>query len=169
VDLQELAREVFETALILGEPTEVRVAMDAETPAVVLGDRMRLRQLFMNLVENAIKYTPKGGNVELALWVEDGLASFSVKDSGIGIAAADLPHIFERFWRADRARTRMSERSGNGLGLAICQWIAQAHGGRLTVQSRLHRGSTFVASFPLSPTISMEPEPPGVAVESAPA
>lgn len=167
VDLQELAREVFETALILGEPTEVQVSMEADLPAVVLGDRMRLRQLFMNLVENAIKYTPRGGSVELSLKVEEGLAAFAVKDSGIGIAAADLPHIFERFWRADRARTRMSERSGNGLGLAICQWIAQAHGGKLTVQSRLHRGSTFVASFPLAPTISMQAQAPTLAEEAA--
>ena len=118
--------------------------------AVVLGDRLRLRQLFLNLVTNAIKYTSRGGAVELTLKRRDGEVQFAVKDTGIGIAAADLPYVFERFWRADRARSRLSERGGFGLGLAISQWIAQAHGGTLTVQSRLHRGSTFTVSLPIA-------------------
>jgi signal transduction histidine kinase len=71
-----------------------------------------------------------------------------VRDTGIGIAAAELPFIFDRFWRSDRARSRGAERGGFGLGLAICQWIAQAHGGALTAQSRLHRGSTFTVTLP---------------------
>jgi signal transduction histidine kinase len=155
VDLRELANEVFETALILGEPGEMTVTMPNVEAVTVMGDRLRLRQLFMNLVENAIKYTPKGGKVELSLITDDGKARFAVADSGIGISAADLPHIFERFWRADRVRSRLSERGGNGLGLAICQWIAQAHGGHLHVHSRLHRGSTFTAELPIgSPTQS---------------
>ena len=113
------------------------------------GDPTRIRQLFMNLVENAIKYTKKGGRVEITLARVEGEVQFAVRDNGIGIAAADLPFIFERFWRADRARSRASERGGNGLGLAICQWIAHAHGGSLTVESRLGRGSRFVAHLPL--------------------
>ena len=151
VDLRAIAQEVYETGLILGEPGDITVTMPEAEALSVQGDHMRLRQLFMNLVENAIKYTPHNGSVTLALRAEGDAALFSVRDSGIGIAAADLPHIFERFWRADRARTRMAERSGNGLGLAICQWIAQAHGGTLTVQSRLHRGSTFTATLPIAP------------------
>ncbi|MGQ0766576.1 MAG: sensor histidine kinase [Gemmatimonadota bacterium] len=153
VDLSALANEVMETALMLGEPGEIKVTMPSAEPAVVMGDRTRIRQLFMNLVENAIKYTPRGGKVELSLTASEGegKATFTVTDSGIGISAADLPHIFERFWRADRVRSRLSERGGNGLGLAICQWIAQAHGGQLLVQSRLHRGSTFTAILPLAP------------------
>jgi signal transduction histidine kinase len=75
--------------------------------------------------------------------------AFTVRDSGIGIAAGDLPHVFERFWRADRARSRGGERSGFGLGLAITQWIAQAHGGRVVAQSRLGRGSIFTVTLPL--------------------
>jgi signal transduction histidine kinase len=117
---------------------------------VVGGDARRLRQLFLNLVTNAIKYTPRGGRVELSLSQRvGGEIAFTVRDSGIGIAAADLPHVFERFWRADRARSRGGERSGFGLGLAISQWIAQAHGGRVAAQSRLGRGSIFTVTLPL--------------------
>ena len=78
------------------------------------------------------------------------IVTLTVEDTGIGIAAADLPYVFERFWRADRVRSRASERGGFGLGLAICQWIAQAHGGQLSVQSRLGRGSAFTVTLPLA-------------------
>jgi len=149
--LEPLVHEVFETAVILGEDAGLDVGLPVVENAMVLGDRVRLRQLFLNLVPNAIKYTSRGGSVEVTLRRRDGEAQFAVKDSGIGIAAADLPYVFERFWRADRARSRMSERGGFGLGLAISQWIAQAHGGTLTVQSRLHRGSTFTVSLPIAP------------------
>jgi signal transduction histidine kinase len=77
--------------------------------------------------------------------------AITVRDTGIGIAATDLPHVFDRFWRADRARSRASERGGFGLGLAISQWIVQAHGGSLTVQSRLGRGSVFTVALPIVP------------------
>ena len=150
VDLAGLAREVYETALLLGELRNVKVEMNRVEPLTVQGDRARLRQLWLNLVENAIKYTPEGGLVQLMLWRQDGSAQFVVRDSGIGIAAADLPHVFDRFWRADRARSRASERGGFGLGLAISQYIAHAHGGSLTAQSRMGRGSTFVVDLPLT-------------------
>ena len=126
------------------------------------GDSRRLRQLFLNLITNAIKYTPRGGRVELSL--SHRLANeiaFTVRDSGIGMSAADLSHVFERFWRADRARSRTSERGGFGLGLAISQWLAQAHSGRITVQSRLGRGSVFTVTLPLLVPSSqpVKPEP----------
>jgi signal transduction histidine kinase len=148
VDMEPLAREVLETALILGEDAGVHVTMPVIDDAVVQGDRKRLRQLFLNLVTNALKYTPRGGEVELSLSRTVSDVVFAVRDTGIGISAADLPHVFERFWRADRARSRVGERGGFGLGLAIGQWIAQAHGGTLTVDSRLHRGSTFTVTLP---------------------
>jgi two-component system sensor histidine kinase BaeS len=114
-----------------------------------MGDEGRLRQLFLNLVTNAIKYTPKGGRVELSLSRRlDGIA-FAVRDTGVGISAADLPHIFERFWRADRSRSRASAQSGFGLGLPIGSWIAHAHGGTLTAASKLGKGSTFTVTLPL--------------------
>jgi two-component system OmpR family sensor kinase len=149
--LDDLAREIVETARLLGEEAGVHIESPALEAAAVRGDIMRLRQLCLNLVTNAIKYTPRGGTVTIALTRVGPEAHFSVKDTGIGIAAADLPYIFDRFWRADRSRSRAAERGGFGLGLAICQWIAHAHGGSLTVQSRLGRGSTFTAQLPLAP------------------
>lgn len=149
VDLQPLVQEVYETALILGEAQGVTVNLPFTTDAVVMADRTRLRQLFLNLITNAIKYTPPGGKVELGLGRHPDNVTFAVRDTGIGISAADFPHIFERFWRADRVRSRMSERGGFGLGLAISQWIAQAHGGTLTASSRLGRGSLFTVTLPL--------------------
>ena len=147
VPLEPLVRDVAETANILGEEAGITVTMGAIAAVSVGGDVVRLRQLFLNLITNAIKYTAKGGSVELSLTLADGLAQFAVKDTGIGIAGADLPFIFDRFWRVDRARTRV-ERGGVGLGLAISQWIAQAHGGSILVSSRLGRGSTFTVSIP---------------------
>ena len=162
VDLGPLVRDVYETAVILGESCGLSVSMSVLEEGIVDGDVRRLRQLFLNLVTNAIKYTPSGGRVELSLShrLSDEIA-FTVRDSGIGMSAGDLSHVFERFWRADRARSRTSERGGFGLGLAISQWIAQAHGGRITVQSRLGRGSVFTVTLPMlvSATPSDTPEP----------
>jgi signal transduction histidine kinase len=148
VELEPLVREVFETAHILGEESELDVSLPSVMPATVMGDRTRLRQLFLNLVTNAIKYTPRAGSVEVNLSTTGRTATFSVRDTGIGISAADLPHVFERFYRADRARSRTAERGGFGLGLAIAQWIAEAHGGTISVRSRLGRGSTFTVTLP---------------------
>ncbi|HEY9227197.1 MAG TPA: HAMP domain-containing sensor histidine kinase, partial [Gemmatimonadaceae bacterium] len=157
IELEPLVREVYETAMILGEDAGLTIAMPALENAVVMGDRTRLRQLLLNLVTNAIKYTPRGGRVEVTVTrrVNDEI-SISVRDTGMGISAADLPHVFDRFWRADRARSRASERGGFGLGLSISQWIVQAHGGTLTVASRLGRGSIFTVVLPTA----KEPTPP---------
>ncbi len=150
VELAPLVQEVYETALILGEAQGVTVNLPFTADVVVMGDRTRLRQLFLNLVTNAIKYTPAGGKVELGVGRHPDNVTFAVRDTGIGISAADFPHIFERFWRADRVRSRLSERGGFGLGLAISQWIAQAHGGSLTASSRLGRGSLFTVTLPIA-------------------
>jgi signal transduction histidine kinase len=150
VALGPLVRDVYETAVILGEHAGQSVSLSVLEETMVDGDARRLRQLFLNLITNAIKYTGRDGKVELSLSrrVGDEVA-FTVRDTGIGISAADLPYVFDRFWRADRARSRGSERSGFGLGLAISHWIAQAHGGRITAQSRLGRGSAFTVVLPM--------------------
>ncbi|HET9466432.1 MAG TPA: HAMP domain-containing sensor histidine kinase, partial [Gemmatimonadales bacterium] len=165
VHLEPLVRDVFETALILGEDAGVSVSLPLVEDAVIQGDSTRLRQLFLNLITNAIKYTPRGGHVEMTLSMRNNNeVGFTVRDTGVGIAAADLPHIFDRFWRADKVRSRRSadgrspaERGGFGLGLAIAQWIAQAHGGTLTAQSRLGRGSIFTVLLPVA---EVEAAPP---------
>jgi two-component system, OmpR family, sensor kinase len=150
VEMGPLVRDVYETAVILGEEAGIDVSLSVLEEGTVDGDVRRLRQLFLNLITNAIKYTPRGGRVELSSSQRVGHEiAFTVRDTGIGIAAADLPHVFDRFWRADRARSRASERGGFGLGLAISQWIAQAHGGRINLQSRLGRGSAFTVTLPL--------------------
>jgi signal transduction histidine kinase len=107
-----------------------------------------MRQLVMNLVTNAVKYTPAGGGVWLTLTATPEAATIAVRDTGIGIAPGDVWRVFDRFWRADSARSRTGERPGIGLGLSIGKWIAEAHGGALAVTSRPGRGSTFTVSVP---------------------
>ncbi|MDI6770425.1 MAG: ATP-binding protein [Anaerolineales bacterium] len=114
----------------------------------VNGDRDRLKQVLLNLVSNAIKYTPQGGEVFLSLSKVGGQARLIVRDSGPGIPAEDLPHIFERFYRAEKSRTR-SESGGFGLGLSIANWIITHHGGRIEVNSQEGKGTTFCIWLPL--------------------
>jgi signal transduction histidine kinase len=150
VALEPLVREVYETAVILGEDAGLTLSLSVNEGSVVMGDRTRLRQLLLNLVTNAIKYTPKGGRVEVSVTRrDDHEVVIAVRDTGIGISATDLPHVFDRFWRADRVRSRASERAGFGLGLSISQWIVLAHGGTISVQSRLGRGSVFSVTLPI--------------------
>jgi signal transduction histidine kinase len=150
-DLRPVIADVAETAEMLGEQQGVQVTSDVPAvPVTIAVDPHRIRELLLNLVTNAIKYTPGGGTVALELREQDGAATITVRDTGIGIAAGDLPHIFERFWRADPARSRTGDRPGVGLGLAITKWIAEAHGGSITVQSRPGRGTAFTVILPRS-------------------
>ena len=151
-DLREVVADVAETAGILGEEAGVTaVHTMPETPVRLAVDRHRIREMLLNLVTNAIKYTPRGGSLALALEENEDAVTFTVRDTGIGIAAGDLPHIFERFWRADPARSRTGDRPGVGLGLAIAKWIVEAHGGSITVQSRPGRGTMFIIRLPKAP------------------
>jgi two-component system, OmpR family, sensor kinase len=157
IELEPLVRDVYETAVILGEDAGLTLSLAALEGGVVMGDETRLRQLLLNLVTNAIKYTPKGGRVEVSVTHRGAdEVAITVRDTGIGIATSDLPHVFDRFWRADRVRSRSSERGGFGLGLAIAQWIVQAHGGSISVQSRLGRGSVFTVLLPIAETLPPE-------------
>ena len=148
-DLRALVVDVGETAEMLGEQHGLTTRVTVpDHPVEVSVDPHRMQQLLLNLVTNAVKYTPAGGSVAVSLEeVEEGVR-LTVRDTGIGIASVDLPHIFDRFWRADPARSRTGDRPGVGLGLAITKWIAEAHGGAIAVQSRPGRGSGFVVTLP---------------------
>ncbi len=150
-DLRELVGEAGETANILAEANQllVRTAVPA-APVVMAVDRNRIRQLLLNLVTNAVKFTGPGGEVDVGLADHGETVQIEVRDNGVGIAAGDLPHIFDRFWRADPARSRDEAKAGTGLGLAITKWIAEAHGGTIGVQSRPGRGTIFTVTLPRS-------------------
>jgi signal transduction histidine kinase len=117
-----------------------------ETAMWVAGDGHALRRLFLILLDNAVKYTPAGGRCDVRVAENGTEVVGTVSDTGIGISATDLPHVFERFYRVDRARSR--ERGGAGLGLAIGRWIAEAHGGAIFAESELERGSSFRVHLP---------------------
>jgi two-component system sensor histidine kinase BaeS len=124
------------------------VLLRAETTPVHLGaDPVRLRQALGNLVANAVRYTPPGGEVVVKLFQEGENAILEVQDTGTGIAPEDVPHVFDRFWRADKSRSRRT--GGSGLGLAITRHLVEAHGGTVSVTSTLGSGSTFRISLPL--------------------
>lgn len=148
-DLSAAVRDACREASLLVETKQLRLVqrMTGE-PFWIQGDRGSLERLFLVLLDNAVKYTPQGGAIEVSLHRENSFALVQVRDTGIGIAAGDLPHIFDRFYQADRARSR--ESGGSGLGLAIGRWIAEAHGGDIRVQSAPARGSTFQVRIPLA-------------------
>jgi signal transduction histidine kinase len=120
------------------------------------GDPELLRRLIANLLDNAIRYTPAGGQVEARLATSADVALLTVSDSGIGIPAESLERIFERFYRVDKSRSRAD--GGFGLGLAIVKWIAEAHDGRVEVSSRPNEGTTFTVTLPC--TATAEPRDP---------
>lgn len=148
VELDTLLLEVFRQARVLTSASSIRLRLGHEDQATILGDPDRLKQLFLNLVDNAIKYTQEG-EVVLSLWKDEETREVrvTVQDTGIGIAAEALPFLFRRFYRTDKARSR--QLGGTGLGLAIVNWIAQAHEGAITVESEEGKGSTFTVTFPL--------------------
>ncbi|WP_209021840.1 HAMP domain-containing sensor histidine kinase [Nocardioides sp. 503] len=142
----ELLRQVAGVHLADAAAAGVRVLADAPDDLEVVGDVMRLRQLLGNLVTNAVRHTPPGGTVTLSGRREGDEVELAVTDDGEGIAAGDLPHVFERFWRADPSRTRAS--GGSGLGLAIVRQLAEAHGGTVSVASKPGDGARFAVRLP---------------------
>ncbi len=148
LDLREVACAAIEGARPLAARKSQTLDVDLDMALPVRGDRVKLRQALANLLDNAVAYTPEGGSIRLAGRHERGQAALAVRDTGPGIAPQHLPHLFEPFYRVDPARGGGTGHAG--LGLALAAWIAQAHGGHLSVESREDVGSTFTLSLPLT-------------------
>ncbi len=149
VNLPEIVHEVCAAGSALAEDKHLDFREHLpEKPVWVLGDEHLLRRLFLILIDNAVKYTPAEGRIEVSVREADGAAVGEISDTGIGIAAADLPNVFERFYRADKARSR--ETGGAGLGLSIGRWITEAHSGTIEVESAPGQGSTFQVRLPVT-------------------
>ncbi len=149
VRLDELVHEALADAQSLARSQEIQVALEGCEELTVIGDRHRLRQLLLNLTDNAIKYNQRQGRVGIALRHNDGAAEIVITNTGEGIKAAVLPRVFEPFFRGDSSHSHAVE--GCGLGLSITRWIASAHGGAVQIASEPERLTTIIVRLPLAP------------------
>ena len=148
MDLGELAIGTAEQMHLMADERRISIRFSVNTGVEVNGDPLRMKQILVNLLDNAIKYTPEGGWIEVGVQAEREVAVLTVTDNGIGIAPESLPHVFERFYRADKARTRTT--GGTGLGLSIVKSIVGAHDGLISVQSREGEGTSVRMELPLT-------------------
>lgn len=149
VEMDSLVLEVLNQMRVLAKD-RLRLTVGEIDQVLVCGDKDRLKQVLLNLVGNAIQYTPAGGEVIVGVAKEQNRARITVSDTGPGIPPEDLPHIFERFYRGEKSRTRSKEGKGFGLGLSIAYWIVRNHGGQIEVSSRPSGGTTFCVWLPLA-------------------
>jgi heavy metal sensor kinase len=147
VEMTGILKTTLDHMSLLADEKGIEVRCEDPAPVWVTGDAMRLKQVIVNLVDNAIKYTADGGLILVRLHAQNEQAVMAVADNGIGISAESLPHVFERFYRTDKARSR--ESGGTGLGLAIVKAICSAHNGTVSVESAENKGSTFQVRLPL--------------------
>jgi len=167
INLTEILSEVVAQVNILAQSKNLHIGTSNHYEDIhMVGDGLRIRELFLNLIENGIKYTEEGGSIHitvtkdrsshtnnLSAWAEGTQVEFAkivISDTGIGIAKEDQERIFDRFFRVDKARSR--EQGGSGLGLSICKWIVEAHGGEIKVESEFGKGSSFIVKLPLHPS-----------------
>jgi signal transduction histidine kinase len=148
VRLDETIRKSVEMFSVVAENDGIVLQAPRLDPLVVQGEGQRLWQVVNNLIDNALKFTPSGGAITVELLKRDGQAILRVADTGSGIATADLPHIFERFYQADKSRQRTRHKHGSGLGLSICQTIVAAHGGTIEAASTPGAGTTITVTLP---------------------
>jgi two-component system, OmpR family, sensor kinase len=148
LDFAELARNTADQMRLLAEEKHIHLDCNGAEAVEVDADPARLKQVVVNLLDNAIKYTPESGRVSISVMKQDGRAVFEIADTGIGISPDDLPHIFDRFYRADKARSR--QMGGTGLGLSIVRSICLAHEGQVKVESIEGQGSVFHIQLPLA-------------------
>jgi heavy metal sensor kinase len=147
INLDTLVMELYEDSEHLAKNKNISILLNKMDEVKIRGDKVKLRQLFLNLIDNAIKYNNEFGKVEISLYKENKTAIFVITDTGIGIPKESINKIFERFYRVDKARSR--ELGGSGLGLAIAKWIVDLHKGTIEVNSELGKGSTFIIKFPI--------------------
>jgi heavy metal sensor kinase len=145
-DLASLVHETIKHVQVLAEDKEQDLVCNLAPSVIVYADSLLLRQAIINVVDNAIKYSAQGTPIQIGLAAENGHAWVTIRDAGPGIASADQPHIFDRFYRADHGRSR--EIGGAGLGLAIARSVVEAHGGQITLNSKEGEGSTFRIDLP---------------------
>src|SRR6202008_325868 len=146
--LTEVVKDCARAAQVLAVRKGVRLELSNGTSPIALnGDGEMIKRMILNLLDNAVKYTPEGGEISLALAQQNGSAEIVVRDTGIGIADKDQLHVFDRFYRVDKARSRSL--GGAGLGLSIVRCIVEAHGGQIRIESTPRLGSTFTVSLPL--------------------
>jgi signal transduction histidine kinase len=146
--LEELAEEMVKAARVVASTKDVEVTFEPAPSSPFVGDEDLLRRLLGNLLDNAVRHTPAGGTVDLALRTTATSYEFVVRDAGPGVPAEDQPHIFERFFRADRSRSRDLGDGGAGLGLSLARWIARQHGGDVRLTTSSAAGSTFTVQLP---------------------
>jgi signal transduction histidine kinase len=156
VDLVALGASVAEEIEPVAAVQGITLTCEARDSLMVKGDAGWLERLLLILLDNAIKFTPEGGRISVTFSCAKGRAHIAVTDTGTGISPDVLPHLFERFYRADPARSRQTQ--GAGLGLALAKWIAERHSGTIDVKSRPGDGSTFTVSLPAASGRGHEPD-----------
>jgi heavy metal sensor kinase len=159
IDLTEMLADLADAATVLGAPKNIYITYRHTENLIIEGDQAKVYQIFLNLVDNAVKYTPEGGLISITIHRDGGFAEVRVRDTGIGISAEHQKKIFDRFYRVDRARSR--ELGGAGLGLSIVQWKVEVHGGEIRVESEPGQGSTFIVRLPLLVTAPTTPTTTG--------
>jgi two-component system sensor histidine kinase CiaH len=147
LSLERIMDEMIGQFQFLADTKEINIQTNIQRPQPFFGDEERIRQLLVILLDNALKFTPAGGTITVTCRKQTHTVQLSVKDSGCGISGEDLPFIFERFYRGDKARTRTE--GGTGLGLSIAKWIVEAHGGEIRVQSELAVGTEVIVLLPV--------------------
>src|SRR5262249_30787746 len=146
----ELVNECVRAVRTLTAKRELSLQCEAAEEVPLRGDEALLRRMILNLLDNAVKHTPQGGGIAVRCFKENGNCVMTVADTGGGIPPAAQPHIFERFYRADRSRSRSTddESGGAGLGLSIAHWVAEAHQGKLELLRSDEKGTAFIATLP---------------------
>lgn len=148
VNFSKLAYSVYDDILVLAEDKKLQIQVSIAKNILIKGDKARIYQLLLNLVDNAVKYTLQSGRIKMKLYQNSTWAEFIIEDNGIGISASNIPYVFERFYRVDKSRSRKT--GGYGLGLAVCKTIVEAHNGSISIKSGENRGTKVIVKIPLA-------------------